>query len=259
MSEDLVIETRGPAAHVMFNRPAARNALTMDMYAGLAAYCRGVDAQGPVKAVVISGAGGAAFAAGTDMSQFKDFSEPRHALEYEKTMDAVLGDIESCPVPTIAALSGACTGGGAVIAAACDIRITAANLRYGVPIARTLGNCLSVANLARLSAVLGPARTREIMLTARLIEAPEALTCGLVSEVLDTPEAALERAFALAKTLAGHAPLSMRAAKEAMRRLRVQGAGADDADLITSAFISEDFQEGVDAFLNKRKPAWKGK
>lgn len=259
MSSEFSYDISGAVGHAVFNRAEARNALTFAMYEGLAEICRSIDPGGPVKAVVVSGAGGKAFAAGTDIAQFKDFSEPEHALDYEAKMDGVLGDIERCPVPTVAALTGACTGGGAAIAAACDIRVCDARLRFGMPIARTLGNCLSVSNLSRLSAVVGAGRMREILLTARLIDADEAHACGLVSEVLDDADACVARALEIAETVASHAPLTVRATKEGFYKLRTEGPDADDSDLIVGTYISEDFREGMNAFLEKRPPKWKGR
>jgi len=259
MSSDFRYEVKGAIGHAVFDRPESRNAMTFDMYEGIAEVCRSIDPDGDVKAIVISGAGGKAFAAGTDMAQFRDFSEPQQALDYEAKMDRVLTDVERCLVPTIAAITGACTGGGAAIAAACDVRITDARLKFGFPIARTLGNCLSVNNLSRLALAMGPTRLRETLLTARLIEADEALTCGLVSEVLAETEAVIPRAFEIAEAVAMHAPLTMRATKEGLYRLRTEGPDADDSDLIIGTYISEDFQEGLEAFLAKRKPLWKGR
>lgn len=252
-------ETKGETGLLTFNRPEARNALTFAMYDGLTETCRSLTHDGPVKALVIHGAGGKAFAAGTDMTQFRDFSEPADALAYEARMEAVLDALERCPIPTIAAITGACTGGGAVIAAACDIRICDERLRFGFPIARTLGNCLSIANLNRLEALVGSGRLREMILTARLIESEEALSIGMVTEVLTRPEAVETRARDLATRLAGHAPLTMQATKEALRRLRTQGPSAPDEDLITRCYMSADFKEGIEAFLAKRAPKWQGK
>jgi enoyl-CoA hydratase/carnithine racemase len=254
---ELLYEVRGGVGYATFNRPEARNALTFAMYEGLAEICREIGDE--VRALIVSGAGDKAFAAGTDMAQFRDFSEPADALAYERRMDGVLRDIEQCPVPTIAAITGACTGGGAAIAAACDLRICDARLKFGFPIARTLGNCLSIGNLNRMSAVIGAAKVREIILTARLVEAEEALAAGLVSEVLPDPDAVRARAAEMAEVLKGHAPLTMRATKEALRRLRVDGPGAAGDDLIVQCYMSADFKEGIEAFLGKRKPDWKGR
>ncbi|MBX6376008.1 MAG: enoyl-CoA hydratase/isomerase family protein, partial [Acetobacteraceae bacterium] len=219
--DELLYEVRGDGiAMATLNRPQARNALTFPMYERIARIAQEIAEDPAVRVLVITGAGGKAFAAGTDISQFRDFRTAEDALAYEERVDRVLVALERCPKPTIAAIAGACTGGGAAIAAVCDLRIAAANLRFGFPIAKTLGNCLSMANYARLAALLGPARVLDLIYTARLVEAEEAKAIGLVSEVLPTPEALAERALELARTVAGHAPLTLRATKEAMRRLR---------------------------------------
>lgn len=256
--DELLYEVRDGIARVTFNRPQARNALTFAMYERLAAVCAEVDADRSIKAMLLTGAGERAFAAGTDISQFRAFSTPEDALEYEARIDRVLGAVERCRVPTIAAIAGAATGGGAGIAAACDLRIAAANARFGFPVARTLGNCLSMNNYARLSALIGPARVKDLVFTARLIEAPEAHAIGLVSEVLPDSEALAERATALARLVASHAPLTLHATKEALRRLRDSAGGGEDKDLILMCYMSADFREGMDAFLTKRTPVWRG-
>ncbi len=240
----------------MFDRPQARNALTYDMYFGLRDVCRAVPTDGSVRALIVSGAGGA-FASGTDMAIFRDVRTADDAWRYEAEMEAVFDAIERCPVPTIAALDGACTGGGGVIAAACDLRIATRRLKFGFPIARTLGNALSAANLQRLTVLIGAGRVRELIFTARLIEAEEALAIGLVGELVDDGDALAARVGALAATLAGHAPLTLRATKEALRRLRT-AVRVDDRDLIALANTSADFKEGMEAFLAKRPPAWRG-
>ena len=257
-TSDLLEELRGTTLWITFNRPQSRNALTFDMYERLAKICADMPTDGTVKAMVISGAGGKAFAAGTDMTQFRGFETEEDALDYERSIDDVLIAVERCPVPTIAAIHGACTGGGASIAAACDIRIASERLKFGFPIARTLGNCLAAGNLARLSELLGAGRVRELIFTARLIEADEARSVGLVSEVLEDEPALLDRAEALADLLSGMAPLTLRATKEAMRRNRA-ATKVDDADLILSCYMSEDFKTGMEAFLARRAPEWKGR
>ena len=258
MSDELLYEVRDAIGFVTFNRPQARNALTFAMYEGLAEICRSAGDKGEAKALVLTGAGDKAFAAGTDIAQFRAFKTPQDAIDYEQRIDKVLDAVEGCALPTVAALGGACTGGGAAIAAACDIRIAARDLKFGFPIARTLGNCLSARNLARLSALMGAGRTREVIFTSRLVEAEEALAAGLVTELLDDRAAVEARAAELAALLTGHAPLTLRATKEALRRLTAAAAAVEDEDLIVMCYTSADFREGLEAFLGKRKPAWKG-
>lgn len=259
MSEELLYEVKDGIGVITFNRPEARNALTFAMYESLADICQTAADKGDAKALVLRGAGDKAFAAGTDIAQFRSFKTAEDALGYERRIDKVLGAVERCPLPTVAALAGACTGGGAGIAAACDIRIAARDLKFGFPIARTLGNCLSARNLARLSALMGAGRTREMIFTSRLVAAEEALAVGLVTELLADKAAVEARALELAALLAGQAPLTLRATKEALRRLNAAAAEVDDKDLIVLCYTSEDFREGLEAFLAKRPPDWKGR
>ncbi len=259
--DELLYEVRDDIGWITFNRPAARNALTFAMYERLAEICAAQTAAPSLRALVLTGAGEKAFAAGTDIGQFRDFAGPEDAIAYETRLGLVSDTIERCPIPMIAALAGACTGGGAGIAACCDIRIAAANLRFGFPIARTLGNCLSIANIARLCALIGPARVKESIFTARLIAAEEAKSIGLVSEILPDHAALMARAATLARTIADNAPLTLRATKEAVRRVRdgaAAGEAEPDRDLILMCYLSQDFREGMEAFLGKRPPVWRG-
>ena len=259
MSEqDLLWEIRDGIGWITFNRPAARNAMTFAMYDRLVEICEQAGTDRGIRALVLSGAGEKAFASGTDISQFRAFETEADALAYEARIDRVLEALERCPRPTIAAISGACTGGGAGIASACDLRIAARGARFGFPVARTLGNCLSMANYARLAALLGPALVTEIVFTARLVEAEEAKAIGLISELLEDKPALLTRAEALAKLVAGHAPLTLAATKEALRRLRPRVPAGQDKDLILMCYMSRDFREGMEAFLAKRTPVWQG-
>ena len=258
-TDELLYEVRDEVGYITFNRPQARNALTFAMYERLAEICEEVGASGSVKALVLTGAGEKAFAAGTDISQFRAFKTQQDALDYEARGNRVMGMLEACPVPTIAAIAGACTGGGAGIAACCDIRIATASARYGFPIARTLGNCLSMANYGRLYSLLGPAKVKDIIFTARLIEAEEAHSIGLFSEILPDATALHARATELARKIAGHAPLTLRATKEAIRRISQKMRLEEEKDLILMCYMSDDFREGMEAFLNKREPVWQGK
>ncbi|MCO5129986.1 MAG: enoyl-CoA hydratase/isomerase family protein [Xanthobacteraceae bacterium] len=257
-ADDLLYTVTDGIGRVTFNRPQARNAMTFAMYERLADICRAANADRAIKALILTGAGDKAFASGTDIAQFRAFKTPQDSLDYEARIDRVFGALESCRVPTIAAIAGACTGGGAGLAACCDMRIGTASARIGFPIARTLGNCLSMSNISRLVALIGAARTKDIIFTARLIEAPEALALGLLNEVAADVAALQRRADDLARLLASHAPLTLEVTKEAVRRLRPNLSRNEGEDLILKAYMSADFREGMDAFLTKRKPAWKG-
>jgi enoyl-CoA hydratase/carnithine racemase len=257
MSELVLYEIADGIGTVTMNRPEARNALTFEMYDRIAEICAKPSEDGSVKALIITGAGERAFAAGTDMSLFRGFAKPEDALAYEARIESALTKIETSPVPTIAAISGACTGGGATIAVACDLRLATESAVFGFPVARTLGNCLSIANYARLVSMIGAGRVLDMVVTARLTDAETARAIGLVSEVYPDHAALMVRASELAATVAGHAPLTIRTTKEALKRLR-EGR-RDDEDLITECYMSADFKEGMEAFLAKRKPEWKGR
>jgi enoyl-CoA hydratase/carnithine racemase len=256
-TDDLLFET-GPVAWLTFNRPQARNAMTWAMYDGLHAACEQVDADEAVRVFVLRGAGDRAFVAGTDISQFQAFKTAEDALHYERSVNRYVSRLEAVRKPTIAMIRGYCVGGGAAIAVACDLRIAAHDAKFGVPIAHTLGNTLSAQNLARLAALIGPARTKELLFTARFIEAEEGKAIGLFSEAVGA-EALESRTAELAQRIAGHAPLTLRSVKEGVRRLLVHGRIAEPTDLYLMCYLSEDFREGVSAFLEKRTPQWKGR
>lgn len=257
MTEELLTERRGGVLKLTLNRPQARNALTFGMYEGIARACAEASADDTIRALILTGAGEKAFAAGTDIGQFTNFRTAEDAIAYEAKIDRILTAIEDCTKPTIAAIAGACTGGGAAIAAVCDLRIGAANARLGFPIARTLGNTLSMVNHARLAALIGPARVTDLIFTARLMEAEEMRAAGLLSEILPDHDRLQERAWALAEQVAGHAPLTLRATKQALRRLRPHLPEGDD--LVAMSFTSADFREGVESFLARRPAVWRGR
>lgn len=257
MSGHILFSVDGTVATITINRPQARNAFTLDMYRELKAAIGQAEADLNLRALILTGAGGEAFAAGTDIGEFRSFASPDDAVAYEDFIDEVLGAIERCRLPTIAVIAGACTGGGAAIAARCDMRIAGDNLRFGFPIARTLGNCLSAENLGQLATLVGPQRVIDMIYTARLIEAGEALSIGLVSEVVAKADLA-KRGMALAERIAGHAPLTLFATKEGLRRVRI-GKAVADRDLVRLCYGSSDFREGMDAFLAKRAARWQGR
>lgn len=255
-TDEIIYQVDNRIGTVTLNRPQARNALTFEMYDRLAEIAETLQQpQSEVSALIITGAGDKAFAAGTDISRFRDFKTAKDALDYEHRMDHVLGSIEAIPIPVIAAINGACTGGGAAIAACCDLRIATNTMRFGFPIARTLGNCLSAGNLSRLCHLVGGAKTKELLFTSALIDASESLRLGLISEIVDDVQS---RALELATQMQHMAPLTLAATKESLRRIREHAAQVDDDDLIVSCYTSTDFREGLEAFLAKRKPNWTG-
>ncbi len=257
-STDLLFDVKDGIGRATFNRPQARNAFTFAMYERLAQICEQANDDRSIKVLVLQGAGDQAFASGTDINQFRAFKTPEDAIEYEARIDRVLTALEQCRVPTIAAIAGACTGGGAGIAACCDLRIGTRTAKIGFPIARTLGNCLSMSSLSRLAALIGPARVKDLIFTARLVGAEEAARVGLLGEVVEDMAALQQRAAELATLIAGNAPLTLRATKQALSRLQRRLSREEGEDLILMCYMSRDFREGLDAFLNKRRPQWTG-
>lgn len=251
---ELLVDFSPPVATATVNRPAARNAMTMAMYDALAEFCARAD-DPAIRVVVLRGAGGKAFVAGTDINHFREVRDGRDGIAYEEHVESVLSRLERVRVPTVAVIDGYATGGGLSIAAACDLRICTPNAKFGLPIARTLGNCVSMATYARLVHLIGAARTLHLIYTAGFVDAGDALRIGLASEVVDDPDARLTR---LCEQLAGQAPLTMRASKIALRRLR-EHALPPGEDLIAMCYGSDDFAEGVAAFLDKRSPRWRGR
>jgi enoyl-CoA hydratase/carnithine racemase len=256
MTHELLVERDGAVLTVTFNRPEQRNAMTWAMYDGLVAACEQAEEDDSIRVMVLRGAGSTAFVAGTDISQFADFSDGADGIAYERRIIAILDRLESVRVPTIAAVNGFCVGGGLAIAAVCDIRLATPSARFSVPIARTLGNCLAMNTVSLLVWQLGAARTLDLLLRARQLTAEQAETAGFVSEIVAEPDLAV-RTAEVAATLAGHAPLTMWAAKEAVRRLR-RAALPEGDDIVARVFGSDDFHEGVAAFLRKQPAVWTG-
>ena len=246
----------GAVATVLFDRPQARNAMTWQMYEGLAAACTELSKDDRVRVAVLRGAGGKAFIAGTDIAQFQEFTTAEQGVAYEAKMEGYLSALEALPMPTLAVVEGWAIGGGLAIAACCDMRIATTGAKFGVPIARTLGNCLSVANYARLVTALGQARAKRMLLMAENLAAEEALAAGFLMDIVD-PDALDARIAAICERLNGNAPITMRVTKEAIRRLQQAGIPGGD-DLIRACYGSGDFSAGVKAFVEKRTPQWSG-
>jgi enoyl-CoA hydratase/carnithine racemase len=241
-----------------FNRPEARNAMTWAMYERLHQACEEADGDDTVRVLVLRGAGGKAFVAGTDIGQFTTFEKREDGIAYERDLDRRMARLADVRKPVIAQIEGVAVGAGFLMATACDIRIATPDARLGAPIARTLGNCLSMAAYAGLLDVFGPSRLKELIFTARLLTAAEAHAAGYVHEIV-APEQIGARVSALARQIADHAPITLWATKESIRRIAASRALPDDEDLIATTYTSADFREGVRAFLEKRKARWTGR
>ncbi|MEP7383293.1 MAG: enoyl-CoA hydratase [Gemmatimonadota bacterium] len=246
----------GTAAIITVDRPAARNAMTWGMYEQLVAALDAIEADRGLRVAVLRGAGGG-FVAGTDIAQFTDFTSGDDGIAYERRLDSVLASLEELPIPTIAVVEGAAMGGGLMLAATCDLRICTTDARFGMPIARTVGNCLSMANYARLLMHLGPSRLMQLVATAESMPAAEALARGFVLEVAE-PSALEDRLGKRCEQLATMAPVTLRVTREAIRRV-VRAVTAEGDDLLRLAYGSRDFREGVAAFVARRAPQWEGR
>jgi len=249
-------ERDGVIARVIFDRPAARNAMTWAMYEQMADACKKVAADAGVRVAVFRGTGGKAFVAGTDISQFLDFKSGEDGVAYERKVAEYFGAVEALRVPTLAVIEGWAIGGGLAIATACDLRIATPGTRLGVPIARTLGNCLSVESCALIASAFGYARTKKMLLLAENLTDTEALACGYLAEIV-APESLDARVAALCERLAGNAPVTMRVTKEALRRVLHAGL-PDGEDLVRECYGSDDFRIGREAFVAKQTPRWVG-
>ena len=246
----------GAGNHVLtvtFNRPDQRNAMTWGMYRALEQACDRADSDGDIRVMVLRGAGGRAFVAGTDISQFAGFSTGQDGVDYERRVTEVLDRLQAVTIPTVASIDGYCVGGGLAIACAVDLRVATPRAKFGAPIARTLGNCLSVATLDLLVQHLGRSRTIALLLTAELMSAEEARSAGFLVALADDLEEATE---AITDRILAHAPLSMWASKEGLRRLHRQGPDADMTDIVSRVYGSADFHNAVKAFTAKRAPSW---
>jgi len=248
-----------PLAILTLNRPKARNAMTWGMYQALLSACEVVDRDEAVHVFVLRGAGGRAFSAGTDISQFQEFKEPEDSLRYEQRVGEVLDALAGVAKPTIAQVEGVAAGAGCGIALACDLRVATPESTFGIPVARTLGNCVPAGAYCRMVDLVGAGRAADILLTGRLVEAAEGQAIGMVTRI--APSGVIDETVReLAFIIAANAPLTVRGIKEMGRRLaRRRLTGADVRDVMQTCYTSADFREGVAAFLAKRQPRWTGR
>jgi enoyl-CoA hydratase len=254
---DTIFSAAGQVATFTLNRPETGHAMTWAMYDALMEACDRVDSDPAVRVFVIRATGGV-FCTGTDIRQFAAFTSTDDGLEYERRLDTCVTRLESVGVPTIAQVDGIAAGAGCVMALACDLRVCTAAARFGVPIARTLGNALSLANCARLVEHLGLSRTKDLLLTGRLVDATEASAAGLATRVAEPAD--VERVVSeLAATIGRNAPLTLRSMKQALARLSRRPQPGNSDDLLAACYGSHDFREGIAAFLEKRAPKFTGR
>jgi len=260
-TEKLIAKKEGAIGWVIFNNPQKRNAMSLEMHEAAAAALNAYAKDPEVRVVILRGEGDKAFVSGADISQFK---ERRSSMEQVRAVDAISERtnkaIRECPKPTIAMIRGYCMGGGLGLAVACDLRIAADDSRFGVPAAK-LGVGYRFMGIRRLAELVGPQFTTEIFYTGRQFTAQEALQMGLVNRLL--PAAELDKyVMDHAATLAGNAPLTLAAVKQCLIELRKDPADRDldlCQEMVEACFASQDYIEGRTAFMEKRKPAFKGK
>ncbi len=247
--------------HIRFNNPARHNALSVDMWEAIPALLAQAETDDQIRLVVFSGAGEKAFVSGADISQFEDLRAARAAVaRYEEMAETALMAIYNCKVPTLACIRGFCIGGGVNVAISCDIRIASTDSVFSVPAAR-LGLGYRYSAMKNLVDLIGPGAAKDLFFTARKIAATEALALGLVSRVC-TPEQLPDLLTEYTRSLEDNAPLTVRAGKAITAQILKPSPDLDLAfcqSLIQACFSSEDYAEGRTAFMEKRKPVFKGK
>ncbi len=258
-SDSLIAHAAGGVVRLTLNRPAKHNAVDYGMWRGIASAVDSFSADDRVRVVVVRGAGGRAFSAGADISEFSRHRHGDAAGAYNDAVAAAHRAVADCPKPTLAEIAGYCIGGGLGLALACDLRIATDHSCFGIPAAR-LGLGYDYASLKALVGIVGPAAAKEILFTARRFSAAEAAACGLVNRVVAGRE--LEAAVAgTVRRIAANAPLTVRASK------RIVGEILKDPDrrdrvlcdrLVAECFASDDYGEGRRAFLDKREPRFRG-
>lgn len=261
MSDQILVERKERLATVIFNRPQVRNALNVEMWTALPGIIEDLNRDPAVRALVFRGAGEEAFASGADISEFKAVRKDRTTAEaYNAKTEAAYHALEACPKPTVAMIYGFCMGGAIALALGCDLRFTADTGKFGIPAAR-LGIVYGVHSVKRLASLVGPAAAKDILFSARTFDAEEALRIGFVNRVLPAADLAPYTYDYLTK-VADNAPLSVQGAKFVVEAVAEDGGVAKKAQIDRmqiATFDSEDYREGTSAFLEKRRPQFKGR
>ena len=250
-------EQRGNVAHITFDHVAARNAMTVGMYQSLKTICLDIANNPQVRVAIFRGAGGKSFVSGSDIAQFAGFTNGQDGVRYEEGIDDYLAPLALLPIPTIAVIDGMAVGGGLAIASCCDFRISSLEARFGVPIAKTLGNCLSAGNIAWLVAHLGINLVKRMLLLAEMVPAKELVQQGYLLATYESDQLGKE-ADALAERLSKLAPITQKSSKLVLARL-LKNQLPDCTDLIAETYGSNDFRNGVASFLKGEPPQWTGK
>jgi enoyl-CoA hydratase/carnithine racemase len=258
MTSELLIEKRGPVAWLTVNRPQVRNALSLALTRSIGQALRSLSGDRAVRVFVLTGAGERVFVSGADVREFREhLATAESALDYDAAAEELQSALRTVPQPVIAMIQGHAVGSGCIVAASCDFRIAVRRAKFGIPVAK-FGFVAPVPDTLRLVQLIGPAKAKWLLMTGRLIEAPEALAIGLIDQVVE-PEELRNAVEDLAMTLAENAPLTLKATKQMIESLT--GPSSDvrrGADWYREIFRSSDFQEGLDAFFAKRKPEFHG-
>jgi enoyl-CoA hydratase/carnithine racemase len=254
----LVFEKHGDEAHIRFDNPAAHNALTAQMWRDLRDAARDIAADRAIRVATFRGVGGKAFISGTDISGFTRFADGQDGVEYERGIDEFIGAVDAIPCTTVAVIEGWCVGGGINIASACDFRLATPDAKFGSPIGRTIGNCLSASSAARIAGAVGVQWAKRMVLLGEFATAADLLKNDFLYKIVDRDRLD-EEVAALARRAAENAPLTTRVTKETVRRL-AKGGLPDIEPLIEEVYGSDDFRRGVADFLAKTKavPQWRG-
>jgi len=251
------LEIRGNVAHITFDHVAARNAMTVGMYQSLKSICENIANNPLLRVAIFRGAGGKSFVSGSDIAQFASFKDGQDGVRYEQGIDDYLTPLATLPIPTIAVIDGMAVGGGLAIASCCDFRISTPEAKFGVPIAKTLGNCLSAGNIAWLIAHLNINIVKRMLILAEMISAEELLKQGYLLATYEQDQLEME-ADKLADRLGKLASITQKSSKLVLARL-IKNQLPDCNDLINETYGSNDFKNGVAAFLKGEPPNWTGR